>query len=170
MSEVSLKTERFDICRTVAMKFGRTVVDDTLIVPDIKPDIKKILDVSARSYITDITPGQDKIHIEGTAKATVLYLPDGDVIGNTKALVMSREFSYTIDAKGTTADDQVTAESEIGSVDSTLINSRKVNIRLGINIGAKICRCEPLELPTGTDEIIIECEPCLLYTSDAADE
>lgn len=159
MSEVSLKTERFDICRTVAMKFGRTVVDDTLIVPDIKPDIKKILDVSARSYITDITPGQDKIHIEGTAKATVLYLPDGDVIGNTKALVMSREFSYTIDAKGTTADDQVTAESEIGSVDSTLINSRKVNIRLGINIGAKICRCEPLELPTGTDEIVIECEP-----------
>ena len=138
MSEVNLKTERFDICRTVAMKFGRTVVDDTLIVPDIKPDIKKILDVSARSYITDITPGQDKIHIEGTAKATVLYLPDGDVIGNTKALVMSREFSYTIDAKGTTADDQVTAESEIGSVDSTLINSRKVNIRLGINIGAKI--------------------------------
>lgn len=159
MSEVSLKTERFDICRTVAMKFGRTVVDDTLIVPDIKPDIKKILDVSARSYITDITPGQDKIHIEGTAKATVLYLPDGDVIGNTKALVMSREFSYTIDAKGTTADDQVTAESEIGSLDSTLINSRKVNIRLGINIGAKICRCEPLELPTGTDEIVIECEP-----------
>lgn len=159
MSEVNLKTERFDICRTVAMKFGRTVVDDTLIVPDIKPDIKKILDVSARSYITDITPGQDKIHIEGTAKATVLYLPDGDVIGNTKALIMSREFSYTIDAKGTTADDQVTAESEIGSVDSTLINSRKVNIRLGINIGAKICRCEPLELPTGTDEIVIECEP-----------
>ena len=40
MSEVNLKTERFDICRTVAMKFGRTVVDDTLIVPDIKPDIK----------------------------------------------------------------------------------------------------------------------------------
>lgn len=159
MSEVNLKTERFDICRTVAMKFGRTVVDDTLIVPDIKPDIKKILDVSARSYITDITPGQDKIHIEGTAKATVLYLPDGDVIGNTKALIMSREFSYTIDAKGTTADDQVTAESEIGSVDSTLINSRKVNIRLGINIGAKICRCEPLELPAGTDEIVIECEP-----------
>ena len=60
MSEVNLKTERFDICRTVAMKFGRTVVDDTLIVPDIKPDIKKILDVSARSYITDITPGQFK--------------------------------------------------------------------------------------------------------------
>ena len=40
MSEVNLKTERFDICRTVAMKFGRTVVDDTLIVPDIKPDKK----------------------------------------------------------------------------------------------------------------------------------
>ena len=112
MAEVKLKTENFDILRTVAMKFGRTVVDDSLIVPDVKPDIKKVLDVSARSYITDVTPGQDKIYVEGTVKATVLYLHDGDVIGKVKSLDMSREFSCTIEAKGVTADNRITAESE----------------------------------------------------------
>ena len=152
MAEVKLKTENFDILRTVAMKFGRTVVDDSLIVPDVKPDIKKVLDVSARSYITDVTPGQDKIYVEGTVKATVLYLPDGDVIGKVKSLDMSREFSCTIEAKGVTADNRITAESETEAPDSTLINSRKINIRIGVNIGVKIYKPEALELPTGTEE------------------
>lgn len=151
MSEICLKTEKFDITRTVAMKFGRTVIDDSLIVPDVKPDIKKILDVSARSFITDVTPGQDKVHVEGTVKATVLYLPDGDVIGRVKSLEMSREFSMTIDSKGVTADNRVTAESETDAPDSTLINSRKVNVRVCVNVGVKICKSELLEFPVGLD-------------------
>ena len=151
MSEIKLKTEEYDITRTAAMKFGRVVIDESLIVPDVKPDIKKILDVSARTYVTDVTPGQDKVHVEGIVKATVLYLPDGDVIGNVKALDMSREFSSTIDSKGVTADNIVTAEAEIDTLDSTLINSRKVNIRVGVNIGVKIMKIEKIELPVGIE-------------------
>ncbi len=152
MAEIKLKTEKYDICRTVAMKFGRAVIDEPLIVPDVKPDIKKILDVSARAYVTDVTPGQDKAHVEGTVKASLLYLPDGDVIGTVKSLEMSRDFSVTVDSKGMTPDDRVSAEAEIDSLDSTLINSRKVNIRIGVNVGVKICRQECLELPVGAEE------------------
>ncbi len=151
MSEVKLKSEKYDISRTVAMKFGRTVIDESLIVPDVKPDIKKILDVSARTYVTDVTPGQDKVVVEGMVKAAVLYLPDGDVIGKVKSLDMSREFSAAIDAKNAAADNQVTAEAEIDSLDSALINSRKVNIRVGINVGVKICKSETVEFPVGID-------------------
>lgn len=152
MAEIKLKTEKYDICRTVAMKFGRAVIDEPLIVPDVKPDIKKILDVSARAYVTDVTPGQDKAHVEGTVKASLLYLPDGDVIGTVKSLEMSRDFSVTVDSKSMTPDDRVSAEAEIDSLDSTLINSRKVNIRIGVNVGVKICRQECLELPVAAEE------------------
>ncbi len=152
MAEIRLKNEEFEIIRTVAMKFGRAVIDEQLIVPDVKPDIKKILDVSARAYITDVTPGQDKVHVEGTVKASVLYLPDGDVIGTVKSLDMSREFSSAIDAKGVTPDSRISAEAEIDSLDGTLINSRKVNVRVGVNIGIKVCKSEKIELPTGIEE------------------
>ncbi len=162
MSEICLKTEKFDITGTVAMKFGKALIDDSLIVPDVKPDIKKILDVSARSFITDVTPGQDKVHVEGTVKATVLYLPDGDVIGRVKALEMSREFNITIDLKGITADNRVTAECETDAPDSALINSRKVNIRVCVNVGVKICKREALEFPVGLDtESVRESAPPL---------
>lgn len=155
MAEVNLKFKKYDVCKMVGMKYGRTIVDDAIIVPDIKPDIKKILDVSARTYLTNITPSQDKVHIEGVAKANVLYLPDGDVIGCAKSLSMNREFSHTIECKGATPESMVTAESEVDSVDGTLINSRKVNVRIGINFGVKVCKNEMIELPTE-----IETEEC----------
>lgn len=152
MSDVKLKFDKFEICRTVAMKYGRTVVDDALIVPDIKPDIRKILCVSSRAYITDTTPSQDKVHIEGSVKAAVLYLPDGDVIGNIKVLDLSREFSHTMDVKGAMPDSIVSAEAEVDTVDATLINSRKVNVRVSINLGVKICKPEPIEIPVGVEK------------------
>lgn len=151
MSEVKLKFDKCEICRTVAMKYGKTVVDDSLIVPDVKPDIKKILCVSSRAYITDTTPSQDKVHIEGTVKAAVLYLPDGDVLGNIKALNLSREFSHTMEVKGAESDSIVSAEAEIDTVDATLINSRKVNVRMCVSLGVKICKPESLEVPVGVD-------------------
>lgn len=152
MAEIKLKHEEYEITRTVAMKFGRAVIDEPLIVPDVKSDIKKILDVSARAYITDVTPGQDKVHVEGTVKASVLYLPEGGATGTVKALDMSREFNTAVDAKGVTPDSRVSAEAEIDTLDGTLINSRKVNVRVGVNIGVKICKNEKLELPTDIEE------------------
>lgn len=152
MSDVNLKLERFETCRTIAMKYGKTVVDDSLIVPDVKPDIKKILCVSSWAYITGVTPSQDKVHIEGVAKATVLYMPDGDVIGSIKALNMSREFGHSIDVKGVTPDSIVSAEAEVDKTSATLINSRKVNVRISVSLGLKICRAETVEIPTGIEE------------------
>lgn len=148
MPEVKLKTEKYDILKTAAMKLGKTVVDDSLIVPDTKPDVKKVLDVSARSYLTDITPGQDKVHIEGVVRATVLYLPDGGNSGKIKSLEMNREFSTAIDQRGVNSDSKVSAEAEIESQDSTVINSRKVNVRVVVSIGVKVCQMEELTLMT----------------------
>lgn len=152
MSDVKLKYDKFDICQTVAMKYGRCVVDDTLIVPDIKSDIKKILCVSARVYITNTTPSQDKVHIEGTVKAAVLYQPDGDVTGCVKTLELSREFSHALEIKGTEPDSIVSAEAEIDTADATLINSRKVNVRISVELGVKVGKAEPIEVPIGVDE------------------
>lgn len=156
MAEVNLKHDKYDVCKTIGMKYGRTVVDDSIIVPDIKPDIKKILDVSARTYLSGVTPSQDKVHLEGVVKADIIYLPDGDVIGRVKSLSMNREFSHTIECRGTTPESMVIAESEIDSVDGTLINSRKVNVRAGINFGVKVCNIESIELPGEIETM--ECE------------
>lgn len=152
MSDVKLKFEEHEICRTVAMKYGKTVVDDSIIVPDVKPDIKKILCVTSNAYITGITPSQDKVHIEGAVKATVLYLPDGDVIGKVKSLNMSREFGHSLDIKDASADSIVSAEAEIDKTTATLINSRKVNVRLSVNLGVRVCRSESVSIPVGTDD------------------
>lgn len=151
MSDVNLKLEKHEISRAVAMKYGKTVVDDAIIVPDIKPDVKRILCVSSSAYITGITPSQDKVSVEGVAKATVLYIPDGDVIGSVKVLNMSREFSHSMDVKGADPDSIISAEAEISKTSATLINSRKINIRISIDLGLRISSLDTIEIPCGID-------------------
>lgn len=150
MSEIKLKYDNFDICRTVSMKYGRCVVDATLIVPDIKADIKKILCVSSDAYITHITPAKDKVIVEGAIKAAVIYQPDDDK-SMIKSLVLRREFSHTLDVKDADSDSLVQAETEVFSADATLINSRKVNVRITIEIGCRVSKKESIQIPVGTE-------------------
>ena len=148
----NLLKEEIPIGEVICQKCSQTRVESDIIVPDIKPDIKKILEASGNVYITQKQIQQDKVFIQGNVSMTVLYVPDGEVIGRIKNLTISKEFNHTIDCRGAMPDMQLTAEAEIANMDYTPVNSRKLNIRCTLNIGVKVTKASTLLFATNVEE------------------
>lgn len=146
---IELIKEEIKTGEVICQKHTQTMAESDIIVPDTKPDIKKVLEVSGSACITQKLIQQDKIFIQGTVKTTVLYVPDGSTVGKIKSLNTSQEFNHTIDCRGAMPDMQLSAEVTSESFDCTLLNSRKVNLRCTIGIGVKVCN--PVTLSVSTD-------------------
>ncbi len=151
MSMHLMKEER-KIGEVICQKTGQTMVEGDVIVPDVKPDIKKVLEVSGGVFITQKVIQQDKVLLQGTIRLTVLYLPDGGSAGELCSLFATQDFSHAIDCRGVTGDMQLTAEVSADAMDYTLLNSRKVNLRSMVSYGVKVVRPITLSLTTGCDD------------------
>ncbi len=159
--EVTLSKESINTAEVLCTKYNQTLVESDIIVPDVKPDIAKILDVNGTVSMTQKNIQQDKAYIQGTVKITVLYLPDGDVVGRVKSLTATQDFNHTIDARGAEPDMDLYAEAEAESFDYSLINSRKLNLRCVLGIGAKISKPSRLAVAASVDgdqPIEVKCE------------
>ena len=148
---INLLKENIRTGEVVCQKYSQTMVESDVIVPDVKPDIKKVLEVSGSVCITQKLIQQDKAFIQGVVKMTVLYVPDGEVLGKIKSLCMSQEFNHSIDCRGAMPDMQLSAEADLESFDHTLINSRKLKLRCVMGIGIKVTRPTVLPLTTGVE-------------------
>ena len=62
----------------VLEKSSKCYVESSVIVPDKKPDILKVLQVDASSAVTGSTLQKGKLFVQGRVDVTVLYLPDGE--------------------------------------------------------------------------------------------
>lgn len=148
---VILNKEKIQTGEVICQKYNRTTVECDVIVPDVNPDIKRILDVDGFVSVSEKIIRSGKIYIQGSVSMTVLYAPDGDVPSKVKNLTVSREFNHSIDAVGTEIDSNLSIETEPESFNYSLINSRKVNLRCTVGISAKLMRTQELELPVSTD-------------------
>lgn len=148
---IQLLKEDVKTTQVICQKYSQTMVESDVIVPDIKPDIKKVLEVSGNACITQKMIQQDKAFIQGTIKFNVLYLPDGEETVQLKNLSLTQEFNHVVDCRGAQPDMQLSAEAEPESFDHTLINSRKLNLRCVMGIGIKIARPALLSLTTGAE-------------------
>lgn len=147
-----IKEER-KIGEVICQKAGQTMVESDMIVPDVKPDIKKILEVSGSVCITQKMIQQDKVFLQGILHLTVLYLPEGGSAGELCSLFVNQDFTHTMDCRGVTPEMQLIAEASAETMDHTLLNSRKVNLRSVLSLGIKVVHPVLLSLTTGaTDE------------------
>lgn len=142
-----IRTEEI-VCR----KYSQTIAESDVIVPDVKPDIKRVLDVSGNVYITQKSIQPDRVFIQGKVKMTVLYAPDGEVIGKIKSLSVTQEFNHTIDCRGASPDMLLFAEAEGENYEAILVNSRKLNLRCTIGIDVKISTPAIVPLTIGIED------------------
>jgi len=157
---INLIKEEVRTMEVVCQKYSQTMVECDVIVPDVKPDIKRVLEVSGTVSLTQKLLQQDKVLLQGVVKMTVLYLPDGE--GCVKSLTTSQEFTHTTDCRGISPEMQLLAEAEPESFDSTLINSRKLNLRCILGIGIKVSKPVLLEIASDTEDaasIALEKQP-----------
>ncbi|MBR2916717.1 MAG: DUF3794 domain-containing protein [Clostridia bacterium] len=156
---VSLKKREVPIKETVCSDYSRTKAECDLIVPDAKPDVAKILQVSGRAVITQKSVQQDKAYIQGVIRLTVVYIPEG---GGIKSIFTCLDFSNVIDAKGADSSGHIWAEADLEEIDYSIVNSRKINIKCAVGIDAKISRKCNVSIPVGFED---DCPLCAKYSA-----
>lgn len=147
-------------------------VEGDIIVPDVKPDILKILQVDAISSITKKESQKGKLVISGKVNLKILYIPDR-CEENVKSILTSFDFTHQVDNPNQNDNINISIESDISHVDFNLINSRKLNVHTIISLNVTVFCGKELEFLTDVENDVyteISRKPLNIYSNIAACE
>ena len=136
-----------DICvnRIVERKNENIIIENDIIVPDIKPDIISSINTSGNVciYKKEITDGKAKI--DGCIDTYIIYLSDTEE-GNIRALNTSLDFSKTIELPNSNSNMDLEIEFNLKTIDCNVINGRKVNIKAYLEASLKTYTKEDVQI------------------------
>lgn len=104
------------------------MIKEEYVIPDVQPDVKKILMVDAKPKIVNKEVMQNKVYVEGKIKCNVLYLASGEENSEIFNVVYTKEFSTYIEMNGAKADMGCSLECNIEHMECNIINERKIAI------------------------------------------
>ncbi|MBQ2897511.1 MAG: DUF3794 domain-containing protein [Clostridia bacterium] len=134
---MEIKKEKISWTEKVADKTFVVNTDSDVIVPDTKPDIKKILQVDACAKMTNSEIQNDRILVNGNVYFNIIYIPDD----NTEALQSIKTqtpFTDVVSFKGINPQMVGTFEADIAGVNYKIINGRKFSVKSSVEISALI--------------------------------
>lgn len=139
--------------------FSQAYCEADVIVPDVYPDIAKIIQVSSTAGITNKNCSNDRINIDGRTEIIILYLGDDESVYSISS---NQQFSHIMDAKGAREGMYTEAEINVDSIDYTILNSRKLNVKVLMGIDANALEYVNTTLCTSLDtdepyEILNQC-------------
>jgi len=140
---IELKKDSIKINQLVHEDFSQTLVEGDIIVPDVKPDILRILQVDGTAVINNKDVQQDKVIINGTVNFKILYAPD---ISDTsdlseapvKSISASSNFVHQIELKDSRPNMSAQVESDIEHIEFNVLNGRKLNVKAVVNLDCKL--------------------------------
>ena len=118
----------------------RSQVDEDIIVPDVKPDILKILQLDASACVTDETVTDGRASAEGRVDLKILYIPDSET-EKIKSINASFDFVRNIDNKAIKSGMTAVISANVENAEFSLINSRKLRVKVTVALDYEIA-CE----------------------------
>lgn len=115
----------------------QTIVENDIIVPDIKPDIARILLLDGDAFVKGAEAVQDKILIDGILRYKILYISD-DPDQPIKSINTNAGFQFAMDIPETRQGMNCKAGCEIEHIEYEILNGRKVNVKTILNINGKV--------------------------------
>ena len=113
-------------------------------VPDIKPDILSIINVSDRALITNKSVVDGRVKVEGTVDVFIIYLSD-DEHSTLHGINNTFNFTEYIDLDNVNENSFLRLKCTETSPECKVVNGRKVNVKCPINVeveAAKEQKCE----------------------------
>ena len=136
---------------TTAKGTAQVMTEGDVIVPDIKPDILKLLQVDSDAIITDKYTENGKLIILGRVNYKILYVPDRENV-KIESMNTSMDFKQTIDTKNPNPDVTVLANPIVERVEFNTVNSRKLHLRAIVHIDYEAYTIIVRELSVDTDD------------------
>lgn len=135
----------------------KTVCDGSIIVPDVKPDIDKVLEVDAETFLCDKTVEDGKVTLSGRVNVTVLYTPEGEGFA-VCAIHGCFEFCEVIKRAEFVEGMQVVALCDADKVTYKLLNSRKIGIEAQVTMNVEAYAEDSLEYICDVEDDSAQCQ------------
>ena len=103
-------------------------VEQDVLVPDSKPDVMKVVMVTATPYISNKEISNNRIKVDGKMNYFIIYKTSDD-IQNTRGMYMSYPFTTSLPIKDINKDMNIHLDTKIGNVIYSLPNERKISIK-----------------------------------------
>ncbi|MCX7749843.1 MAG: DUF3794 domain-containing protein [Clostridia bacterium] len=133
---LELVKEAIKLNRVVGEDSAQTIVENDIIVPDINPDIGRILLFDGEVVVNRTETAKDRVTVDGTILYKILYLSDPDQL--VKSVNTSSNFSYDLDIQNAGSGMRSTAKCEIEHINFNILNGRKVNAKVILRISGKV--------------------------------
>ena len=103
-------------------------LDNDYNVPDAKPDIDRMVKEQGVIRIQEVMPSNGKLHVKGALEFNILYIGQtgGQILHNMKGTL---SFEETVNMDAVCEDDSVRVKWELDDMTTSIINSRKINIK-----------------------------------------
>ncbi len=146
--ELEIEKQSISVVKTVYEGEIKSCADGSIIVPDSKPDILKVCEVTAEPYFTEKLIEDGKITLKGKVRINILYIPDGEEKG-LKSINGSMEFCETLKRSEFKEDMSLCAFCDVDRISYKVLNSRKIGIDTKIVMSVSVFANEQKELVSG---------------------
>lgn len=148
---LELSKEKLNIKKHIYEDVKELTVEGDMIIPDSKPDILKAINISGNPTIYKKEIMEGKIRIDGSIDTYIMYLADSEE-EKTRGLNTSLDFSEVIDIEEALSTADLIINSVIKNLECKIINERKINIKISVDLQIKINSKEEVEFITDIKE------------------
>ena len=140
--------ESLSVNRLVSEKNEVIFIEGDMIVPDSKPDILNTINTSGNVCIYKKEIMDEKIRLDGNINTYIMYLSDNSDEA-VRGLNTNLDFSENINLPNCTSDMLVNSDINIKSIECKVLNGRKINIKVGLEVRLKVYANENIDIVNG---------------------
>ncbi len=137
--------QKININRKIVERKEIIFVEGDMIIPDAKPDIINPISLSGIPTIYRKEAMEGKIRIDGNINTYIMYSADGEQT-ETRGINTSLDFSEVLEVKQSIEGSNIKLDTKVNSIECKIINERKINLRVALEIKIQIYQEEELEV------------------------
>jgi len=138
--EINIKNETLPVCNAVCRIKSNFSSECDVIVPDSKPDILKVLQISARPKVTSCEIRNGHLIATGSVAFDILYLSDNEE-KSVKSITSSCEFSNLV-RENNIKDSMISiADVDVSDLNCVVANCRKLSIKATLTLSGTVYSC-----------------------------
>ncbi len=126
-----LVKQNFEIEERLNKESSQAIIDGSIIVPDIKPDIVKVLEVTYDVSIKDYEPSNDRVSYKGELIVSVMYIGSDNEVHSMENVMAFDDF---ITVEEVTPRSRIYINCSVKDFNKKVVNDRKINYSTIVHI------------------------------------
>ncbi len=143
--DIQLRKETVTINETLMHDTMQVLVQNDIIVPDIKSDMSKILQIDSCAMVEKVEVGDRRANINGSLALTILYVPEGDE-KPVCSINTSVPFEALAENSMISIGSHCMVRADAYHVEFSMLNSRKLSVKVIVELDIRCIRENNVEL------------------------